>query len=71
MVRSGWVQTAVEFIFSTITAAISSYLTDRLISDEGMEEKLDLILSDLDKLQKENDDLKNEIKELKELVNND
>ena len=59
------------FIFSTITAAISSYLTDRLISDEGMDEKLDLILSDLDKLQKENDDLKNEIKELKELVNND
>ena len=59
------------FIFSTITAAISSYLTDRLISDEGMDKKLDLILSDLDKLQKENDDLKNEIKELKELVNND
>lgn len=43
------------FIFSTITGAISSFLTDRLISDEDIENKLDGIQ---DELKEVKDDLR-------------
>lgn len=56
------------FVFSTITAAISSYLTDKLIDDEGMGESLEIIKEDMVKLHEENEDLKREIQELKELI---
>lgn len=58
------------FIYSTITASISSYLIDKLSEDKDdeIEEKLDAIQDNLDNLQKENRDLKREIKELKDLI---
>lgn len=58
------------FVFSTITAAISSFLTDRLLAeeDEEIEEKLDSIQRDMDELHKENNELKQEIIELKDLL---
>ena len=61
------------FIFSTITAAISSYLTDRLVKDddEKISEKLDKMQENLDELHRENQDLKREIKELKDLIKKD
>lgn len=34
------------FVFSTITAAISSYLTDKLIDDEGINESLEQVKED-------------------------
>lgn len=66
-------------IFSTITASISSYLTDSMIEseDEGIdevkksvEEKSEHIQSELDAIKKENQKLHEEIKELKELIKN-
>ena len=61
------------FIFSTITASISSYLIDKLSEEEDdeIEAKLDEIQDNLDDLHKENQDLKREIKELKDLIKND
>lgn len=57
------------FVFSTITAAISSVLTDRLlVKDEEMEEKMDRIENNLENLSKENQELKQEIRELKDLI---
>lgn len=66
------------FIFSTITAAISSFLTDRIIvSDEkdiageineSLEKKTDNIMKELKLVRKENNQLKNEINDLKELI---
>ncbi|WP_405314748.1 ion transporter [Methanobrevibacter sp.] len=61
------------FIFSTITASISSYLIDKLSEEEDdeIEAKLDEIQDNLDDLHKENQDLKREIKELKDLIKKD
>lgn len=66
------------FVFSTITAAISSFLTDRLLkTDEeemgdiiegALEENLNNILNELKSLREENKILKDEIDELKELM---
>ena len=58
------------FVFSTITAAISSFLTDKLleVEDEQIEEKLDKIECNLEDLHRENQELKQEIRELKELI---
>lgn len=56
------------FVFSTITAAISSVFTDRLINDENIEEDLQIVKKDLNNLQAQNDELKQEIKELKEII---
>lgn len=58
------------FVFSTITAAISSFLTERLLNDEDEEikGKLSSIQEDLDKLHDENEELKQEITELKDLL---
>lgn len=55
------------FIFSTITAGISSYFTDRLLNnDENMlDEKLDKILLELETIKKENKELREEIQDLK------
>lgn len=59
------------FVFSTITAAISSFLTDRLVGseeearDEIIEEKLDRVLDELKLVREENKKLKDEINELK------
>lgn len=60
------------FVFSTITAVISSYFTDRLINedDEEIEDKLDTVLNELKHVRSENKMLKDEINELKELINN-
>ena len=62
------------FVFSTITAAISSYLTDRLISSEEeneiefMEEKFNSLENELKEIRKENKDLHEEIHDLKEII---
>lgn len=69
------------FIFSTITAAISSFFTDRLLSDtdnefetlieekeKSMNIKFDELKSELEKTQNQNEELKREISELKELI---
>lgn len=66
------------FIFSTITAAISSFLTERLIKkgDDEMEadientinEKFEEMNSKLDDLNEENRLLREEIRELKDLI---
>ena len=66
-------------IFSTITAAISSYLTDNMLEngDNGigevkktMEKESKNIKSELDAIRKENQRLNDEISELKELIKN-
>ena len=73
------------FVFSTITAAISSYLTDRLLTindstieedvEELLEEKVDPINDELKDIKNQlnlsnmqNNELKKEIEELKELI---
>lgn len=60
------------FVFSTITAAISSYLTERLIkNDDEHKDKLDVILENLEEVKKENQELKQQIDELQESINAD
>ena len=72
------------FVFSTITAAISSFLTDRLLVKEeddigkivednvkSINEELDQIKAELEITQKQNRELKDEILELKELIRGD
>ena len=62
------------FIFSTITAAISSFLTDRLLKDDDeelenlIEEKYESLSDELKTVKEENKKLHEDIKELKELV---
>lgn len=63
-------------MFSTITATISSFLTDRMLDDYGGEDKVEklikenseTILSELNTVRDENKKLKQEIDELKELI---
>lgn len=66
-------------IFSTITASISSYLTDNMLEggDDGIDEvkksvdeKSQRIESELEEIRKENKKLHEEISELKELIKN-
>ena len=66
-------------IFSTITAAISSYLTDNMLEngDDGigeikrsMDNQSKIILSELESVKKENMKLQDEINELKEMIKN-
>lgn len=66
------------FAFSTITAAISSFLTDRILGDdeedmvneikEDIDEKSEKIMAELESVRIENKQLKDEIYELKELI---
>ncbi|MBQ6220081.1 MAG: ion transporter [Methanobrevibacter sp.] len=60
------------FIFSTITAGISSYLTERLISKDeiDVEEKLDLIIDELKSVREENKRLSEELEKLKKMKDN-
>lgn len=68
------------FVFSTITAAISSVFTDRILEDDdnhivtsiesSMEEKFEILEGRLKNVSEENEMLKNEIKELKEIIKN-
>lgn len=58
------------FVFSTITAAISSFLTERLMEDTGGR-RFESMDSDLKEIRKENEELKREIMELKELIKKD
>lgn len=53
------------FVFSLTTAAISSFLTDRLLKKDNANITIEDIKSDLDDIKNENADLKKEIKELK------
>lgn len=53
------------FMFSTVTAVISSFFTDQLINDEKIEEDLEVVKKELDTVQKQNTDLKNELTVLK------
>jgi cell division protein FtsL len=55
------------FVFSLTTAAISSFLTNRLLKKDN-EITLEDIRSDLDNIQNENSELKKEIKELKQEI---
>lgn len=61
------------FVFSTITAAISSFLTDRIMEgdDERIEDKLDKIEGNLEEISKENRELKEEIRQLREMLEKD
>ncbi len=66
------------FVFSLTTAAISSFLTNRLLKKDSDNISLEDIKTDLDNIQNENvelkseiQDLKKEIHELKELVKKD
>ena len=72
------------FIFSTITAAISSFLTDRLLNEseedieESIEDRLEPINEELISIKKEleisnreNKEMREEIRELKKLIKND
>ena len=68
------------FVFSTITAAISSFLTDRILNtnekdimseiNETIEKKNNILMDELKLVREENNMLKNEIDELKELIKN-
>ncbi|WP_405290954.1 potassium channel family protein [Methanobrevibacter sp.] len=68
------------FIVSTITAAMSSYLTDRLLGGEeeelmdsiqaAVEENTHDIMNELKNVREENKKLQDEINELKELIKN-
>ena len=68
------------FVFSTITAAISSVFTNRILEDDdnhivtsiesSMEEKFEILEGRLKNVSEENEMLKNEIKELKEIIKN-
>lgn len=64
-------------IFSTITASISSYLTDHMMEGDGdeiadvkrsVDESSKTILSELDAVREENRNLQKQIDELKELI---
>ena len=60
------------FIFSTITAAISSFLTDQdIVSNikEAIDEKSENIMSELEHVRSENKQLKIETNELKDEIN--
>ena len=67
------------FVFSTITAALSSFLTDRILEDdeedikeeinEVIEEKSESIMDELKIVREENNGLKDEINELKSELN--
>ena len=72
------------FVFSTITAAISSYLTDRLLDEEEADinnlieenvkpirDELAEIRRELEVTHEENRELKEEIRELKKLIEED
>lgn len=65
------------FVFSTITAAMSSFLTDRILDeDETIKEEIrtafeknsENVMNELKIVREENKELKNEIIELKELI---
>lgn len=56
------------FVFSLTTAAISSFLTDRLLKKDTDNISLEDIKIDLDNIQNENKKLKSEIKELKDEI---
>ena len=65
--------------FSTITASISSFLTDKMMDDGGsdvdeikksVEENSKTILNELDMVKKENQKLQREMDELKEIIKN-
>lgn len=69
------------FVFSTITAAISSYLTDRILEDDeednikyeirdAIDEESEKIRKELNAVREENAKLHREIEELKELMTN-
>lgn len=53
------------FVFSLTTAAISSFLTNRLLKKGSDNISLEDLKTDLDNIQNENAELKNEIKDLK------
>ena len=64
------------FVFSTITGAVSSYFTEKVlnINDETIEVKIEKIIDEkvvkeLRDIRKENEELKEEIKELNDLIN--
>ena len=67
-------------MFSAITAAISSFLTDKIVessADDDMKElkqeigeKSENILNELDVVRKENEKLQQQINELKEIIKN-
>lgn len=65
--------------FSTITASISSFLTDSMLEEgeeeidevkKSVDEKSEIILSELEAVRKENQELKDQINELKEMIKN-
>lgn len=58
------------FVFSTITAAISSYFTNRLIENEDKTDEIEELKRELKSIHNENAELKHEIMELKELIKN-
>ena len=67
-------------MFSAITAAISSFLTDKIIDDtagddikelkQDFGDKSENILNELDAVRRENEKLQQQIDELKEIIKN-
>ena len=53
------------FIFSTVTAVLSSFFTDRLLKKD------DVVMDELNSIREENKELKQEIEELKTLIKNE
>lgn len=53
------------FVFSTVTAVISSFFTDRLIDDEKIDEDIQEVKKQLENVQNQNDELKQELNVLK------
>lgn len=64
------------FVFSTVTAAISSFLTDRILDDDDVIQEIkddnkkqsEIIMNELSAVREENRKLHQEIEELKELI---
>lgn len=67
-------------VFSTITASISSFLTDRIMDDDNeddveklkksIEDQSDNIMNELNAVRQQNEKLQKEIDELKDLIKN-
>lgn len=58
------------FVFSTITAAISSYFTNRLLENKNTDDEISKLKKELKSIHDENAELKHEMMELKELIKN-
>ena len=57
-------------MYFPLTAAISSYFTNRLLENENKDDKINELKTELESIHDENAELKREIVELKKLIKN-